>query len=117
MASVDPLEAHFEAHELFESTLEATPISITRSEIYGTLSILIKRIPVLVSDVLLSYLVLRLLSKTAKKPRDPIAAVLAELEGPPIDFDRSKATVSLRLTNRLAELQGEFFLMIRNGRN
>ena len=115
VASVDPLEAHFQAHELFESTLEATPISITRSEIYGMLSILIKRVPVLVSDVLDSRLLLSLPCKTAKKPRDPIAAVLAELEGPPIDFDRSKATFSLRLTNRLAELQGKYDSIIRIG--
>lgn len=41
------------------------------------------------------------------KTRDPLAAVLEELEGPPIDYDRSKNTVTLRLTNRLAELEGE----------
>ena len=35
-----------------------------------------------------------------------MTAVLDELEGPPIDYDRSKTPVCLRLTNRLAELQG-----------
>lgn len=34
-------------------------------------------------------------------------AVVEELEGPPIDYDKSKNTVTLRLTNRLAELEGE----------
>lgn len=45
--------------------------------------------------------------QTAGKANDPIATALQELEGPPIDYDRSKVTVSLRLTNRLAELQRE----------
>ena len=45
--------------------------------------------------------------ETAGKANDPIETALQELEGPPIDYDRSKATVSLRLTNRLAELQRE----------
>ena len=50
MASVEALETFFEAHELFDSTLEAKPIEITRQEIYGTLSVLMKHIPVLVSS-------------------------------------------------------------------
>lgn len=49
VADVEPLEGYFQAHEMLESTLEAKPISITRNEIYGTLSILIRQIPVLVS--------------------------------------------------------------------
>lgn len=49
VASVEPLESYFEAHELFESTHEAKPILITRKEIYGMLSILMKNIPILVS--------------------------------------------------------------------
>jgi Ras GTPase-activating-like protein IQGAP2/3 len=49
VASVEPIEIYFEAHELFESTLEAKPIMITRTEIYGTLSVLMKHIPDLVS--------------------------------------------------------------------
>jgi len=35
-----------------------------------------------------------------------MARVLQELEGPPVDYDRGKQTVNLRLHNRLAELQG-----------
>lgn len=49
VADVEPLEGYFQAHEMLESTLEAKPISITRNEIYGTLSILMRQIPVLVS--------------------------------------------------------------------
>jgi Ras GTPase-activating-like protein IQGAP2/3 len=49
VASVEPLESYFEAHELLESTHEAKPILITRKEIYGMLSVLMKNIPVLVS--------------------------------------------------------------------
>lgn len=54
VASVEPLESYFEAHELFESTHEAKPILITRKEIYGMLSILMKNIPVIVSWLVLS---------------------------------------------------------------
>lgn len=89
VASVEPLEAWFGANELFESTLEAKPIMITRTEIYSMLSILIRNASIV----------------TANKPKDPIAGVLEELEGPPIDYDRSRNTVSLRLSNRLAEMQ------------
>jgi len=106
VASVDPLETYFQAHELFESTLEATPITITRTEIYGMLSILMKQIPVLVGQAANWGQLLTVCSQTAGKNNDPIGIVLAELEGPPVDYDRSRATFSLRLTNRLAELQG-----------
>ena len=44
------------------------------------------------------------------KKRDALAAVLEELEGPPIDYDRSTTTVTLRLTNRLAGLEGKLLL-------
>jgi Ras GTPase-activating-like protein IQGAP2/3 len=49
VAAVDPLESYFQAHELFESTTEAKPIMITRTEIYGMLSVLIKHTKTLVS--------------------------------------------------------------------
>ncbi|WWC90034.1 uncharacterized protein L201_004964 [Kwoniella dendrophila CBS 6074] len=86
VADVEHAEGQFHAHELFESTIEAKPIKITRSDIYGTLSALIQNIPVI----------------TAGNKNDPIQGILRELEGPPIDYDKSKNTVSLRLTNRLA---------------
>lgn len=37
--------------------------------------------------------------------------MLEELEGPPIDYDRSKTLVMLRLTNRFAEVKREFLLI------
>ncbi|WVN85310.1 uncharacterized protein L203_100455 [Cryptococcus depauperatus CBS 7841] len=89
VANVEHAEGHFQAHELFESTIEAKPIKITRADIYGTLSCLIQ-------DV--DYL-------TAENRKDPIVPILEELEGPPIDYDRSKNPVNLRLTNRLAKPQ------------
>jgi hypothetical protein len=46
---VEPLETHFGADELLENTVQPQPIMITRSEIYGTLSILIKNLAALVS--------------------------------------------------------------------
>ncbi|KAK4688659.1 Ras GTPase-activating-like protein IQGAP2/3, partial [Tremellales sp. Uapishka_1] len=88
VAEVEPSEAFFQTHELLESSLEAKPISITRTDIYGLLSILLKHSSAIVGN-----------------KADEMAKVLEELEGPPVDYDRSKATVSLRLTNRLAELQ------------
>ncbi|KAL7423921.1 iqgap-related protein [Cryptotrichosporon argae] len=86
---LDVAEVDFQLQELLESTSEATPIDITRNDIYGTLSVLLRHQQVL----------------TGKKPTDPIARVLEELEGPPIEYDKSKTTVNLRLTNRLAELR------------
>lgn len=86
---LDVAEVDFHVHEMLESTSEATPISITRTDIYGLLGILMRNQPAL----------------TAGKPGDPIVDVLAELEGPPIDYDRGKNTVRVRLTNRLATLQ------------
>ncbi|TXT04877.1 hypothetical protein VHUM_03960 [Vanrija humicola] len=85
----DVAEVDFHVHEMLESTSEATPISITRTDIYGLLGILMRNQPAL----------------TAGKPGDPIVDVLSELEGPPIDYDRGKNTVRVRLTNRLAQLQ------------
>ena len=49
VGEVDPLEAYFETHELFESTMEARPISVTRTEVYGVLSVLIKNRAAIVS--------------------------------------------------------------------
>ncbi|WVW83094.1 hypothetical protein I302_105112 [Kwoniella bestiolae CBS 10118] len=86
VADVEHAEGQFHAHELFESTIEAKPIKITRNDIYGMLSMLIQNVP----------------SITAGNKNDPISGILRELEGPPIDYDRSKNTVNLRLTNRLA---------------
>ncbi|WWD15905.1 hypothetical protein CI109_100329 [Kwoniella shandongensis] len=86
VADVEHAESQFHAHEMFESTIEAKPIKITRTDIYGMLSVLIQQVPVL----------------TAGNKKDPIAGILTELEGPPIEYDRSKTTVNLRLTNRLA---------------
>ncbi|KAK6902926.1 hypothetical protein I203_108186 [Kwoniella mangroviensis CBS 8507] len=86
VADVEHAEGQFHAHELFESTIEAKPIKITRLDIYGMLSMLIQYVPVV----------------TAGNRNDPIQGILRELEGPPIDYDRSKNTVNLRLTNRLA---------------
>jgi len=51
VASVDPMEVYFQANELFESTQEAKPIMITRDEVYGMLSVLMRNIAVLVSAV------------------------------------------------------------------
>jgi Ras GTPase-activating-like protein IQGAP2/3 len=51
VADVEPLEGYFQAHAMLESTLEAKPISITRNEIYGMLSILMRHIPIIVSIV------------------------------------------------------------------
>ncbi|ODO11581.1 hypothetical protein I350_00363 [Cryptococcus amylolentus CBS 6273] len=86
VADVEHAEGHFHAHELFESTVEAKPIKITRSDIYGTLSILVQN-----QDYI-----------TSGNKKDPIISILEELEGPPIEYDRGKNTVNLRLTNRLA---------------
>ena len=55
VASVEPLETYFGADELLENTVEAKPIMITRSEIYGSLSVLLKNVGVLVSSLLLIY--------------------------------------------------------------
>ncbi|EKD00643.1 cytoskeletal protein binding protein [Trichosporon asahii var. asahii CBS 8904] len=85
----DVAEVDFQVQEMLESTSEATPISITRKDIYGLLAILIRHQQTI----------------TAGKPKDPIESVLDQLEGPPIDYDRSNATVRVRLTNRLAQLQ------------
>jgi Ras GTPase-activating-like protein IQGAP2/3 len=49
VADVEPLEGYFQAHAMLESTLEAKPISITRNEIYGMLSILMRHVPIIVS--------------------------------------------------------------------
>ncbi|WVQ89050.1 hypothetical protein IAS59_002797 [Cryptococcus gattii] len=86
VANVEHAEGHFHAHELFESTIEAKPIKITRKDIYGMLSALIQHVDVL----------------THGSKNDPIVPILEELEGPPIDYDKSKNQVNLRLTNRLA---------------
>ncbi|KAK8869822.1 hypothetical protein IAR55_000390 [Kwoniella newhampshirensis] len=86
VADVEHAESQFHAHDMFESTIEAKPIKITRTDIYGMLSVLIQHVPVLI----------------AGNKKDPIAGILTELEGPPIEYDRTKTTVSLRLTNRLA---------------
>nr|KIR50475.1 IQ domain-containing GTPase activating protein [Cryptococcus bacillisporus CA1280] len=86
VANVEHAEGHFHAHELFESTIEAKPIKITRKGIYGMLSALIQHVDVL----------------THGSKKDPIVPILEELEGPPIDYDKSKNQVNLRLTNRLA---------------
>jgi Ras GTPase-activating-like protein IQGAP2/3 len=51
VADVEPLEGYFQAHAMLESTLEAKPISITRNEIYGMLSILMRHVPIIVSIV------------------------------------------------------------------
>lgn len=48
VADVEHAEGHFHAHELFESTIEAKPIKITRKDIYGMLSALIQHVDVLV---------------------------------------------------------------------
>ena len=51
VADVEPLEGYFQAHAMLESTLEAKPISITRNEIYGMLSILMRHVPIIVSII------------------------------------------------------------------
>lgn len=76
---------------MLESTSDAKPISITRTDIYSLLTVLMHNIPAL----------------TASKSGDPIESVLSELEGPPLDYDKSKTTVRVRLTNRLAQLKSE----------
>ncbi|OCF36552.1 IQ domain-containing GTPase activating protein [Kwoniella heveanensis BCC8398] len=86
VADVEHAEGQFHAHELFESTIEAKPIKITRNDIYGMLSALIQHSQTI----------------TTGNKKDPIHGILTELEGPPIEYDRSKNTVNLRLTNRLA---------------
>ncbi len=50
VASVEPLESYFEAHELFDSTMEAKPVVITRNEVYGMLGVLMRNTPAIVSD-------------------------------------------------------------------
>jgi len=45
--------------------------------------------------------------QSANKAKDPLVAVLEELEGPPVDYDRSKNPIMLHLTNRLVDLQRE----------
>jgi Ras GTPase-activating-like protein IQGAP2/3 len=86
---LDVAEVDFHKQEMLETTSEATPINITRKDIYGLLSVLVRNVPVL----------------TVGKADDPIASVLNELEGPPIGYDQSNNTVRLRVTNRLAQLQ------------
>jgi len=86
---LDVAEVDFHNQEMLESTSEATPISITRNDIYGLLGVLVRNVPAL----------------TAGKAGDPIESVLNELEGPPLEYDRGKSTVRVRLTNRLAQLQ------------
>lgn len=49
LAEVEPLEENFQTHGLFESSMEAKPISITRTEIYGMLSVLIRNAGIIVS--------------------------------------------------------------------
>lgn len=44
----DVAEVDFHVHEMLGSTTEATPISITRTDIYGLLGILIRNVPTLV---------------------------------------------------------------------
>ncbi|RXK36438.1 hypothetical protein M231_06282 [Tremella mesenterica] len=89
LASVEPLETYFQTHELFESALEAKPISITRNEIYGMLGVMVRHLAIV----------------SGGKTADPVAKILEELEGPPLEYDKSKIPISLRLTNRLAQLQ------------
>ncbi|KLT44776.1 hypothetical protein CC85DRAFT_242013 [Cutaneotrichosporon oleaginosum] len=86
---LDVAEVDFQVQDLLESTTEATPISITRNDIYGLLGILIRNSA----------------SLTANNKNDPIRSVLDELEGPPLDYDKSNKTVRVHLTNRLAQLQ------------
>jgi Ras GTPase-activating-like protein IQGAP2/3 len=47
---LDVAEVDFQVQDLLESTTEATPISITRNDIYGLLGILIRNSATLVSD-------------------------------------------------------------------
>ena len=103
VADVEPLEGYFQAHAMLESTLEAKPISITRNEIYGMLSILMRHVPVIVSCLVYIRDEQSVDGKTNNKPKDPIAPVLEELEGPPIDYDKSKTLVMLRLANRFSD--------------
>lgn len=49
---LDVAEVDFQLQEMLESTSEATPISITRNDIYGLLSILIRNTPALVSVIM-----------------------------------------------------------------
>ena len=49
VASIEPLETYFQADELLENTVEAKPIMITRTEIYGMLSILMQNVLLIVS--------------------------------------------------------------------
>lgn len=93
-------EVEFDVHEMLGATTEATPISITRSDVYGLLGILMRNIPTLVRHAVDSADL-----KTAGRSGDAIEDVLNELEGPPLDYDRSNKTVRVRLTNRLAQLQ------------
>ena len=51
--------------------------------------------------------------KTNNKPKDPIAPVLEELEGPPIDYDKSKTLVMLRLANRFSDDNRESALLCK----
>jgi len=110
VADVEPLEGYFQAHAMLESTLEAKPISITRNEIYGMLSILMRHVPVIVSLCLYIGETQNVDRQTNNKPKDPIAPVLEELEGPPIDYDKSKTLVMLRLANRFSDDNRESFL-------
>jgi len=111
VADVEPLEGYFQAHAMLESTLEAKPIPITRNEIYGMLSILMRHVPVIVSLSLHIGEAQKVDGKTNNKPKDPIAPVLEELEGPPIDYDKSKTLVMLRLANRFSEDNRESFVL------
>jgi Ras GTPase-activating-like protein IQGAP2/3 len=116
VADVEPLEGYFQAHAMLESTLEAKPVSITRNEIYGMLSILMRHVPIIVSTQLSGLArVMKLIVQTNNKPEDPIAPVLEELEGPPIDFDKSKTLVMLRLANRFTDDKRTSLLFPRDG--
>jgi len=61
VADVEPLEGYFQAHAMLESTLEAKPISITRNEIYGMLSILMRHVPIIVSLSFFTFVLKRVL--------------------------------------------------------
>lgn len=97
---LDVAEVDFQVQELLESTSEATPISITRNDIYGMLGILIRN-----SAALVSVLPRNVSDRQTANKNDPIKSVLDELEGPPLEYDKSNKTVRVHLTNRLAQLQ------------
>lgn len=66
VAGVEHAEGHFHAHELFESTIEAKPIKITRKDIYGMLSALIQHVDVLVCIYIRSRLHTELADNSAR---------------------------------------------------